>query len=199
LWDSLVRQLWGVGPDVPITIDTFFSGLHPEDRDNTQVLLGRALDPAGGGEYYAEYRVISQADGSERWVAATGRVFFENGRPVHMIGTGQDISERKRAEAAVRESEERFRKVADTAPVLIWESGPDKQCTFFNKPWLDFTGRSMDQEMGNGWADGVHPDDLERCLARTSPLPIANTIVDSRRSSTASGDVWIDRLVNYIK
>jgi PAS domain S-box-containing protein len=108
--------------------------------------------------------VISHTDRSVRWVAASGQVFFENCRPVHMIGTGQDISERKLAEAALRESEERFRTMADTAPVLVWVSGADKQCTFFNKPWLDFTGRTMKQELGNGWASGVHPDDLGRCL-----------------------------------
>jgi PAS domain S-box-containing protein len=71
---------------------------------------------------------------------------------------------RKRAEEALRESEERFRLVADTAPALIWMSGTDKLCTFFNKGWLDFTGRSMEQELGEGWTTGVHPDDLEQCL-----------------------------------
>ena len=67
------------------------------------------------------------------------------------------------AEAALRESEERFRLVANT-PVLIWMSGVDKLCTYFNKPWLDFTGRPLPSELGNGWSEGVHPDDWQRRL-----------------------------------
>jgi PAS domain S-box-containing protein len=176
LWDARVRELWGVGPDVPVTIDTFFSGLHPEDRTKTQALLERATDPAGDGEYYAEYRVISRADGSERWVAAAGKVFFENDRAVRMIGIGQDISERKRAEAEVRESEERFRNMADTAPVMIWVAAPDKACTFVNRTWLNFTGRTMEQELGFGWAACVHPDDRQR------NYEVFSTAFEARRS-----------------
>src|SRR5258705_1929708 len=74
------------------------------------------------------------------------------------------IEERVTGATELRESESRFQTVADAAPVLIWMAGVDKLCTFFNKPWLQFTGRSMEQELGNGWAEGVHQDDLERCL-----------------------------------
>ena len=71
---------------------------------------------------------------------------------------------RQRADRVLRESEGRFRLLADKAPVMVWMSDPDKLCTYFNQPWLDFTGRSMRQEFGNGWSEGVHADDLQACL-----------------------------------
>lgn len=76
----------------------------------------------------------------------------------------RDVTERKRAAQALEESEQRFKLVANTAPVMIWMSGPDKLCNYFNQQWLDFTGRPVEAELGEGWADNVHPEDLKTCL-----------------------------------
>lgn len=63
-----------------------------------------------------------------------------------------------------QEADELFRALADATPVMLWMSGPDSLCTFFNRRWLQFRGRRMEQELGNGWAQGVHPDDLRRAV-----------------------------------
>jgi len=72
--------------------------------------------------------------------------------------------ERRRAEEASRDSEALFHTVADTAPVMIWMSDTEKRGTFFNKGWLDFTGRALEEELGDGWTQSVHPEDVGRCL-----------------------------------
>jgi PAS domain S-box-containing protein len=95
-------------------------------------------------------------------------VFDNKGTCTHLVGSVHDITERKRVEALVRESEERFRSLADTAPVMIWVCGPDKRATFFNKHCLDFTGRTMEEKLGDGWTTGLHPEDREQFLGTYS-------------------------------
>jgi PAS domain S-box-containing protein len=75
-----------------------------------------------------------------------------------------DAQVRKRADMVTQESEGGFRLLAEAAPLMIWMSGPDKLCTYVNKLWLDFTGRPLERQIGDGWSESVHPEDLERCL-----------------------------------
>jgi len=75
-----------------------------------------------------------------------------------------DITEQKRAEEALRESEQKYKTLADSGQTLVWASGTDKLCNYFNRVWTVFTGRKLEQEMGYGWTEGVHPEDLQRCV-----------------------------------
>ena len=109
-WDDRCRALFGLPPGVPVSYEgTFLAGLHPEDKARADAAVRRSMDPAGSGRFAAEYRTIGLRDGVERWVSAQGETHFENGRPVRLIGTVLDITDRKRVEEALRERETRYR------------------------------------------------------------------------------------------
>jgi PAS domain S-box-containing protein len=113
-----------------------------------------------------------------RWIVES------SGAPIHDcdgtivggVAVTIDITARKRNEQALLESEQRFRTIADAAPVLIWMSGTDKLCDYFNQGWLDFVGRPMEKELGHGWTENVHPEDFDHCLS------IYSTSFDARLS-----------------
>ena len=102
IWDARIRNIWGVAPDELITDQVFMAGVHPDDRNAVTAALALATAPESSGDYRAEYRVIQRGTGSICWLMATGRAFFDQGQAVRLVGTVQDISERKRSEEKIR-------------------------------------------------------------------------------------------------
>jgi PAS domain S-box-containing protein len=138
-----------------------FAYVYPDELVEAQLQFARGL---AGDRPPFDFR-LRRADGSPVWVSISCMPMLDDaGSLVGMLGLFADISDRKRAEAELRESEERFRNMADNAPVMIWVAGPDKMLTFFNKTWLDFTGRTLEQELGVGWTSNVHPEDMDHCF-----------------------------------
>ncbi|HLY16211.1 MAG TPA: PAS domain S-box protein [Bryobacteraceae bacterium] len=108
---------------------------------------------------------LTARDGTDRIWLYRNVLYEEAGAPPRVLGHSQDITERVRAEEALKESERRFRTMADTAPVFIWMCDRHGQCDFVNKAWCDFSGRTLEQAIGQGWAESFHPDDRERGMA----------------------------------
>jgi PAS domain S-box-containing protein len=160
-WNTAAERLFGYSSAEamgrPITIL-----VPPELRDEKSALLQR-LRVGGRVEHYETVRI---AKGGKRVAVSLtmSQVIDSAGKAIGFSTIARDITDRKRAEQVLRESEERFRLVADTAPVLIWMSGTDKLCNFFNQGWLNFTGRSLRDELGEGWVADVYPDDVQRCV-----------------------------------
>jgi two-component system CheB/CheR fusion protein len=104
-----------------------------------------------------------KTDGSLSWARFRFVMKPRDGLPTCRVAM-TDINDQKKVERSLAESELHFRNLANCGQALIWTSGQDKLCNYFNEPWLDFTGRTLEQELGNGWVEGVHAEDLDRCL-----------------------------------
>jgi PAS domain S-box-containing protein len=146
---------------------TVQSVTHPDDWPRFSQRLDQALTD-GSSFQGVEKRCLHKSGKVLHGECSGSLIRDAHGRGLYFVAEVLDITERKRINQDLIESEGRFRLVANSAPVLIWMSGTDKLRTFFNKCWLDFTGRTVKQELGEGWARGVHPADLEHCLSISS-------------------------------
>ncbi len=132
----------------------------PEEVPRLLANVARVADGMGASGIWRHRK----KDGTLIEVEITTHTLDFIGRKAKLV-LAHDVTEERRAEQALKESELRFRTLADSGQALIWTSGSDKLCDYFNQPWLAFTGRTLEQELGNGWTEGVHPDDFAGCLA----------------------------------
>jgi PAS domain S-box-containing protein len=172
-WNKSAERIFGYAPEE--AIGQHIHLIIPPERHPEEATI---LDRLRRGDRVDHFHTVRRRkDGSLIDVSLTiSPVRDSSGRVVGASKVARDITEQKRAELALRESEQRFRVVTDASPILVWMASPDKLCYYFNKGWLDFVGRTIEQESGNGWAQNVHPDDFDRCLQ----IYVSN--FDARRS-----------------
>ncbi|HSE33419.1 MAG TPA: sigma-54-dependent Fis family transcriptional regulator [Pyrinomonadaceae bacterium] len=135
--------------------------VHEDDRER----VAREVEAVfSGTRTLLQFRMRAK-DGHIVWAEVhAAPKWDEKGNIVGIRGVTLDVAARYLAEAARMQSEERFRNMADATPIMIWMSGLDKGCSYCNQQWLDFTGRTMEEELGTGWTENVHPEDYIRCL-----------------------------------
>ncbi|MGE3905701.1 MAG: PAS domain-containing protein [Reyranellaceae bacterium] len=155
----------GLPPEaVNETHEDWVARIHPEDRERTEAEFKQAV--AGDvRDYYSEYRIVRPSDGQVRWIAVKAYIDRdESGRALRLVGAHIDVTELRRAERALLESEQRFRLIADSAPVPMWVSELDGSRAFANRAYCEFLGVSYEEALTFDWRHLLHPDDLPRIL-----------------------------------
>jgi PAS domain S-box-containing protein len=157
--DEMYRILGLVPQSVP-------AGGHLTHHKNNEFHAARRRRAFDAGEAYTAEYTIARPDGETRIVVESGQTKYDSQRrPISLIGTLLDITDARQAEEVLRESEGRFRVMADVTPIMMWTAGVDKLCTEVNRGWLRFTGRPIERELGEGWTEGVHPGDLQKWIS----------------------------------
>lgn len=167
--------------------------LHPDDRERAEAQF---LDVLSGTahRYSSEYRIIRPSDGEVRWIAAEARIERDAaGRAVRMIGAHLDITERALTRELLRESEERFRLIADSAPVPIWVTQMDRTRSFANRAYVEFIGLPYEEALAFDWRTILHPEDTARVVQEsvTGEASLKPFVLEARYRRS-DGDVrWI--------
>jgi PAS domain S-box-containing protein len=164
-WNRAAEAIFGysesemIGRSITVLIPS-----HLQDEES--LILGRIRR----GESLEHYETVRQRkDGTLIDISLTvSPILDDEGKVVGASKIARDITDRKRIEAALGESESRFRSMADSAPVFIWMADESGACTYFNRYHMEFSGRPVEQELGDGWFGLVHPEDLEQCRSRYS-------------------------------
>lgn len=159
------RKMCGLPADVNPDLQLISDHIYSEDKDYFFQHINAAIDPAGDGRFDLQLRIYPYKRRDITWIRAQGKVFFNSAQqPERLIGVMLDINEEKAREQELLNSVELFQTMADNVPAMIWMSGTDKFNDYFNKTWLEFTGQTLEQESNEGWLNGLHPDDVKKCV-----------------------------------
>src|SRR3954453_22957470 len=146
------------------TYSDWVNRIHPEDRERKIKHLFGVLK-SKSEDYSAEYRIIRRNDGEIRWIRVVAKIERDrNGRALRLVGADLDVTDQMLAQETLRESEERFRLIADSAPVPIWVTKLDRTRSFANQAYVDFLGLPFEQAILFDWRKVLHPDDQLRVL-----------------------------------
>jgi PAS domain S-box-containing protein len=157
--------IFGLAPDQPMTWRATHALIHPDDREFVIAEVNRAFSNLN--QYAVEMRVHPADGRDEIWVMARGQVQADaQGQPSTMIGVVADITAERTRQAQLRETEARFRIMADGAPAPVWVTTAEGLIEFVNQAFADYAGATREELLGNGWAQLVHPDDRAEIVAR---------------------------------
>ncbi len=183
VWSAELYEITGLSPDDPIGFESILKIAHPDDRERVAAAMARATDPTGDGRFDEEFRIVRPSDGDERWVYKRFRTIFSSNHAgsaaTRMTGVLVDVSDRHHADELVRESEERFRTLADNMSQLAWMADSTGWLFWYNKRWFEYTGSTLEEMRGDGWRKVHDPDHLER-------------VAEKYRRHVDAGEEWED-------
>lgn len=162
-YNARARQIVGLAFDETSGHWHWRNAVHPDDRERTAQAWTKAVER--GRSYRVEHRIQTRKHGDVRYRWHLSRAvpaLDESGTIQKWYGTSTDIEATKRAEQRLRESEERFREMADTAPAMLWLTDTDNKRTFISRGWYEYTGQTEPDGLGDGWLAALHPDDRDR-------------------------------------
>src|SRR5215207_11470806 len=146
------------------TYEEWVSRIHPEDRERTVKHLFETLK-GEGVDYSAVYRIVRPNDGEVRWIRVAAKIDRNrDGHALRLVGADLDVTAQMLAQATLRESEVRFRLIADSAPVPVWVTKLDRTRSFANQAYLDFLGLPFEEAIVFDWRKRLHPDDQSRVV-----------------------------------
>ena len=186
-WPPRVKAMFGISSDVPVTLEDYYNGLHPDDREKTLAAYRAASDARERPLYDVEYRTIGKEDGVVRWVAAKGRGLFDAaGQCYRMLGTAIDITARKADELRLRELNESLEsqvaeRTADRDRMwrlstdLMLVARFDATISAANPAWTTLLGWPENELLGRRFIDLVHPDDVQTTLNEVGKLADGRT------------------------